>query len=260
MTAKSRIDQIKIEGYDLDFGDVFNKSFENYKQIALHAGLAMVLFTIVFGGIAVALMGAFWGFSSFAENMAAFESGSMSTVSIIVYLLIAVVFSGLVAPFTAGVLKMAHHAAHNLDFSAGTVLDYYKSPYFKDLFVSAVIIAFFSVSLSTILKNFDLKILGMFLSYVIAFFTFLTIPLIVFGNLNAVDAIKGSLVVVSKQIFLLLGLLIVALIVAALGIIGFCIGIIFTIPFLYSTYYCIYDAIIGTNQESELDQIGTLTE
>jgi hypothetical protein len=36
---QDRIKEIVHNGYALDFADVFNKAFENYKKIALYAGL-----------------------------------------------------------------------------------------------------------------------------------------------------------------------------------------------------------------------------
>ena len=36
---KDRIAEIKKNGYQLDFGTVFEHAFENYKKIALYAGL-----------------------------------------------------------------------------------------------------------------------------------------------------------------------------------------------------------------------------
>ena len=86
---------------------------------------------------------------------------------------------------------------------------------------------------------------------IVVVFTFLVIPLIIFGNLKVAEAIKGSIIIVSKQFFILLGLIIVAVIMAILGLIGFCIGIFFTIPFIYSMYYTIYKDSIGFDEEAE---------
>jgi hypothetical protein len=82
--------------------------------------------------------------------------------------------------------------------------------------------------------------------------------LIIFGNLQAIEAIKGSMIVVSKQFFILMGLLIVSLLFTMLGIFGFCIGIFFTMPFIYSMYYSIYNEIIGDNDTEEKSEIDTL--
>ena len=96
--------------------------------------------------------------------------------------------------------------------------------------------------------------LGLAISLIISFLTFLSIPLIVFGNLNAIDAIKGSIIIVSKQPLTLVGLLIVSTLFCMIGLIAVCIGIFFTMPFIYSMYYCIYDAIIG-DEESDYNTI-----
>jgi len=101
-------------------------------------------------------------------------------------------------------------------------------------------------------ESFGIRFLGVILTYTISFFTFLVIPLIIFGNLKVAEAIKGSFIIVSKQFFILLGLLIVAVIMAMLGLIGFCIGIFFTIPFIYSMYYAIYKDNIGFDDEVEV--------
>ena len=146
---------------------------------------------------------------------------------------------------------MAHCADSGTDFSLGTVFDYYSSPYFKQLFIATGLIALISTGITSLFESFGIRFLGVILTYTISFFTFLVIPLIIFGNLKVAEAIKGSIIIVSKQFFILLGLLIVAVIMAILGLIGFCIGIFFTIPFIYSMYYTIYKDSIGFDDEVE---------
>jgi uncharacterized membrane protein len=77
--------------------------------------------------------------------------------------------------------------------------------------------------------------------------TFMVIPLIIFGNLKAMEAIEGSMIIVSKQFFILFALMIVSALFMMLGIFGFCIGIFFTFPFLHSMQFCIYNEIIGAD-------------
>jgi uncharacterized membrane protein len=79
----------------------------------------------------------------------------------------------------------------------------------------------------------------------------LTIPFIIFGKLSSIDAIKSSIIIVSKQPLILLGLIIVSLIAAIIGIFGFCIGMLFTMPFVYSMNYMIYKNIIGIDSVKE---------
>ena len=47
-TTKQRIEEIKREGYDLDFTTVFGNAFENYKKIALMVGLFSLLLGLAF--------------------------------------------------------------------------------------------------------------------------------------------------------------------------------------------------------------------
>jgi uncharacterized membrane protein len=54
----------------------------------------------------------------------------------------------------------------------------------------------------------------------------------------------------------LLGLIIVAIIASIIGIFVVCIGILFTMPIVYSMNYVIYSSIIGVDSESEIEEIG----
>ena len=42
-----KIAYLKTNGYELQFENVFNKAFENYKKIALYAGLAILVFGFI---------------------------------------------------------------------------------------------------------------------------------------------------------------------------------------------------------------------
>jgi len=260
MSTQQQLAEIKKYGYNIDFSDIFNKSLETYKKIALLAGVVLILFSVVVLSIVFGAMTVFMGVSVFSGNIADFNISGLSIVTVLIYIFGVSLLSGFVSPFTAGLLKMAHNAFHHLDFSVGTAFEYYKSSYFKELFTASVLIAFITISFSALLERFHVPFVGGLITYLISFFTFLTIPFIIFGNLKAIEAIQASFIVVSKQFFVLLGLIIIAIIMACLGLFGFCIGIFFTIPFLYAMHYCIYNEIIGTGYKSELDEIGASPE
>lgn len=251
-TTSEKIATIKENGYDIDFSRVFENAFENYKKIALISGIAILLFSILMITIAIGIIGAFWGFGSITENFSHLDPKRFTGVTILIYVVIVGLFSGLVSPFTAGIFKMAHCADTNTDFSISTTFDYYSSSYFKELFIASLLIAISSTGINSLLESIGIRFLGVIMTYTISIFTFLVIPLIIFGNLKATEAIKGSLLIVSKQFFVILGLVIVAFILACLGIIGFCIGIFFTLPFVYSMYYAIYKDSIGFETEEEI--------
>jgi uncharacterized membrane protein len=258
--TERKIEEIKTNGYDLDFGTIFNNAFENYKKIAVYGGLAFFVFSVIiaFAGFMIAI--SFFGISASSFNpqsLAGFKLTNFSGLFIVSYVLGLALVTAIITPFMAGFLKMAESGQNNQEFSVTDLFGYYKSPYFSPLFVATILISLVSVSLSMLMEATGIQPLGVVFSLIISFLTFLYIPLIIFGNLNATDAIKGSIILISKQPIITLVLLVVAYIGSMVGFIGCCIGIFFTLPFMYSMHYTIYCAIIGTNSTSELDQIGS---
>lgn len=253
-TTQEKIEEIKNNGYQLDFGNVFNHAFENYKKIALYAGLMIFVFSVLIGiliaGAAIFTFGIAILSEKSLENL---KNENFSGVSLLVYIIGAIVLSCLLSPFPAGLIKMADCGEKDEEFHVSTIFNYYKAPYFKELVISTIVISLLTTGLSALVDYTGIKIVGSLISITVSFFTFLTIPLIIFGDLKAFDAIKSSVIIVSKQPFVLLGLLVVSIIASMVGFIGCCIGIFLTIPFLYSMYYAIYVAIIGIDSENELE-------
>ena len=114
----------------------------------------------------------------------------------------------------------------------------------KTIFFTFVV-TLLSSGIAEALNYAEIPLLGAILSTVVGLFTILVIPLIIFGKLKALDAIQASILVVSKQPFVLLGLLVVGYVATLVGLIGCCIGVFFTMPFIYSIYFAIYNDIIG---------------
>lgn len=253
-TTQEKIEEIQTNGYQIDFGNVFNHAFENYKKIALYAGLMIFVFFVLvglfIGGIVIFTFGVSVLNQKMLENL---SIENFTGLHLAIYVTLGVLFNCLFAPFFAGLIKMAHSAEKDEEFHVSTVFEYYKNPYFQELVIATFLITIFSSGLSEMLKLVGVEIVGALFSAVIGFFTFLTVPLIIFGDLKAIDAIKSSMIIVSKQPLVLLGLLIVSGIASLVGFIGCCIGIFFTIPFMYSMYYAIYTSIVGIDSENELE-------
>ncbi|WP_268224126.1 DUF2189 domain-containing protein [Sinomicrobium oceani] len=245
-----KLNEVIRNGYTLEFSPVFEKAFENYKKIALPAGAAFLIVSIVIAVFGMTIGSVFYGMNNFSESLLQVNVAS-SFISILIQVVSVVVIGVIFAPVTAGIIKMAHLADNGKDFSMATAFDYYKSPYLKELLIAAFLLGLAGAILSLI------PIIGTIATYVISFFTFLTIPLIIFADLKAADAIRASVQLVAKQPLVLLGLLIVSVLAVCIGLIAFCIGILFTIPFIYSMYYMIYNTILPTKEEHEIEQIGT---
>lgn len=262
-----RIAEINRTGYRLDLGETINDTFANYKKIALLAGAVILLVVIaaivIVGGFAAIVMGAAAATQTFTD----YSQGALSSTGFAINLIFSVVGAGLFAPITAGIIQMAHYAAVNEDFDFGTAFMHYKSAHFKELFLAAAIITLIGSGLSTTFQiltihNPDSNLLAVgtvisgLIAMLIQIFTIMMIPLILFGNLNAMDAIKGSFKLVSKQFWIILLLLIIFGFFILLGFFALCIGILFTIPAIYSLQYVIYKSALPIEEKNELDEIG----
>lgn len=244
---RNRIQDLKTNGYPLEFETVFNLAFENYKKIALYAGLLFLVSTIFFGIAAFLIIGLTYGIENFQELMKPenFEQKNLSDNFLLAYMSSITLFSCLISPFFAGFIKMAHCAQIDEEFHVSTVFEYYKFTYFKELFFATFIISFLSLGLSTILDTTGIPMLGMLASLTVSFLSILSIPLIIFSDFKAVEAITTSANLVLKHPLLLLGLMVIAYLAVLTGFFFFFIGLFFTLPFMYSMYYAIYRSIIG---------------
>lgn len=253
---KDRIEEIRTNGYELDFGNIFEHACENYKKIALYAGLMLLVFIVLFSILLSTVFISYLGIEyleDFSNKLKQFSMLKVVPLDIVLPINTGlIVFSGLINPFMAGFFKMADCGEKGEEFHVSTMFTYYKSPYFLTIFISVFLIAVLTSGLSILFEFAGFSFLGSMLSLMISFITFLTIPLIIFGNLNALNAIKSSIIIVLKQPLVLLGLLIVAVMASLVGLIGCFVGVFFTIPFIYSMNYTIYSKIIGIDSNSEL--------
>jgi hypothetical protein len=252
---QDRIEEIVRNGYQLDFADVFNKAFENYKKIALYAGLMIFVFMVILFAVAAIMSVTFVGIAALSQESLEGLSKTMENLSgtaQIQYVGLSILFSCLISPLTAGLIKMAYCAERDEEFHVSTVFSYYTTAYFTQILVATFLILVSRNGIAMALDYSGIILLGSMLSLAISFFTILAIPLIIFSDLKAVDAIKFSFLIVSKQPLILFALMSIAVIGSMVGFIGCCIGVFFTLPFVYSMHYAIYNEIIGFDYEEEL--------
>ncbi|WP_396173024.1 hypothetical protein [Flavobacterium sp.] len=253
----TKIDHAIANGYSVDLGTVIEKAFENYKKIALLGGLAYLLIVLAIVGIGSALAVTMLGINDFTEILTNLDPTKFTAVGIIIYVLGMVIISGLASPINAGFFKMAHLAEHNKEFSIGTIFDYYKTAYFKELFIAASLLALINLGITFLFEFLEYQVIGVVFTYIITFFTLLYLPLIVFGNQNGIDALVKSIQLVVKQPFIVFALAVVGIVGVLVGLIGLCIGIFFTIPFWNSIIYTLYNTVFPADETSEIEDIGT---
>lgn len=255
-TAQKRLSEIKEHGYELDFTVTFNHAIELYKKTFLMAGLTFLILATLIGAIAMGLIFNMVDLKNpqSVEEFRNFQLQSFSASGIVIYLFSMVALTALFAPINAGMLKMCYDAEMGKPVAIRTAFEYYKAPYFGRLVLAAILIAIASLGISLALELSGIQVVGAVISFLIGITTCMTMPLIVFGNLSATDAISGSMIVISRHPLTILGLIIVASIVACLGIIGCCIGIIFTFPIVNATYYSIYVHSVGIEENREIEE------
>lgn len=258
-STKAKISAIKSNGYPLDFGIVFEHAFENYKKIVLYAGLMLLVFSVLISIISMAGLISYVGVENldeFGKKLEQMSSSKVMPTEIALPLNLGLLlFSAFINPFMAGFFKMADCGEKGEEFHIATMFTYYKVPYFFNLFIAVFIIGILDTGITLPLQSTEYSWIGTVITTLISFLTFLTVPLIVFGKLNAIEALQSSVVIVSKQPVVLLGLLIVAVIAGLIGIFGLCIGIFFTLPFMYSMNYVIYKTIVGIDDVEEIEPL-----
>jgi len=257
-STKAKISAIKTNSYPLDFGTVFEHAFENYKKIVLYAGLMLLVFSILISIVMMAGLISYVGaenLEEFGKKLEQMSSAKVIPAEIALPLNLGLLlFSAIINPFMAGFFKMADCGEKGEEFHIATMFTYYKPQYFFNLFIAVFIVGIFDTGITLLLQSTGYSFIGTIITTLISFLTFLTVPFIVFGNLNAIEALKSSSIIVAKQPLVLLGLLIVAVIAGLIGIFGLCIGIFFTLPFMYSMNYVIYKTIVGIDDVEEIEE------
>ncbi|MPT36815.1 MAG: hypothetical protein E2604_17445 [Flavobacterium sp.] len=252
---KKRLDEINRNGLHLETGALIDQSFENYKKIALMAGLAFLILAIIITVFLVGGVSVFYGLEQYVQDFSHLEQNGLSRNFIIISALVNTAIAAFTAPFSAGIIKMSSNADNNREFSVGTAFEYYKSTKFVPVFTASLIIALTSALIGALLQLLNMNFVGTFVSMIISFLTCLTLPLLILGNLSVKDAIINSITLVNKAPLTIFLALIVAGIGAIIGIIAFCLGVFFTIPYIYCMHYTIYKNIFGSD-ENEIEEIG----
>jgi hypothetical protein len=241
----NRLNEIRQNGYQIDLGELINESFENYKKIALLAGLALTIVILTLIIAAIFGMAYFIDMENFSQESLIMDFATFTPAEIAMYIGGVSLIGMFFVPFTAGLIKICHDVETKDEVSFSNIFDCYKASYLKDLLLSSLIISLITATFTIGLQILHLEWVGTLMSYIVGILLCLTIPLIVFGGLSAISAISNSIIVVLKQPLIIFLALLLAVIGSCVGLIAFCIGIFFTLPYLYSMYYIIYKKSVG---------------
>jgi hypothetical protein len=252
--TKIKISELLKDCYQLNFTTVLVDAYTTYKKTVVYAGLLLFVFAFVFAIVAsIALATRYTPTELEAllkpEN---FNFEKLTGNSKLLFTFGSIAITTLLAPMMAGMIKMAYCAAFDEAFRLRTVFSYYASKHALPLLLAAFIIGALNSSLSYISTVPEVLIVTNLIAYLILFSTFLTIPLIIFGNLNAIEAIVSSVGLFAKQPLLWAGLVITSYLLSIVGVFLFYIGLFITLPFLYAMYFSFYRSVIGFEDDQTL--------
>ena len=229
----------------LDFGNIFSRSIELFKEVWLQ-GFITLLFTFI------TILPIVIVFYIPMIGIAIFDQGSLDrdappillTLSMIILIPILVLCLMMISmALSAAFLRICRLKDLKED-GADDYFYYFKKPYRKKLFMLSLIMLCFSLLI--------IITCGLAAIYLVVPISLFPAFLAFDKELSAVEIVKASFTLGNKNWLVIFGLVIVAGLVAELGIIACGIGILFTASLAKIPPYFMYkDAILGDANLSE---------
>ncbi|UKM64854.2 hypothetical protein GSB9_01412 [Flavobacteriaceae bacterium GSB9] len=234
----------------LEFSAIFDNVIELFKKVWLK-GFLMVLIMVGFAivvGVLFSLIGLAPKGNPFIDGFSLEIYAEFYSSSIIQNVPQTILTTTITLALVAAFYKMC------IQFDSGkTMVDDYFYFFKKEYFSKLLMLGIIHTGIATVAQ------LLFFVPYIYAF-----VPLayfaIVFTNnpkLSEMEIVKASFALGNKKWLITFGTLFVAGILGFLGILGCGIGILFTISIVYLPTFFIYKAVVGFDDTSEIDLIGS---
>jgi hypothetical protein len=112
----------------------------------------MLIVSVIMVLFYVGLLGSFFGFSNLSKTVLSIETLAKEPNFIIGSGIVSMFVSALFAPFTAGFIHLNYLAHHNKPFGIENLFDFYKEPYYKQIFLSYLVIGGLTALITTVLS------------------------------------------------------------------------------------------------------------
>jgi len=254
---KQTIHRIKTEGYDIQPFLVMREAATYYKKTILLVIISLLLsffFASFLGSIALAQVtdiNETTNPNEIQEKLILLMDQLTQPPLLYYYLLCAVLFSALSSVLIAGFYKINAEAALGQTPRFVSVFKYFFSIRGLYVFIAQGLITLFFTVFSVLLKEFQLEMVSVIINWLINILTLFATPLIIFGRMSPLAAIKTSIQVVNKQPIPIILTVILNYFLVFSGLFFFIVGILITLPYLFSIYFTLYKQIIGFNLEEE---------
>ena len=246
----------KIENAkSLDFGDLISESIELFKKIWLKGFLAILII-----GVAAFLISLVFNLIGLANNMPTtiftddFDIGTFSAfyASNVLY---SIPQSILIATITLALVAAFYRICNNV-VSGSNEEDNYFYFFSKEQFRKVFMLGIIYTAIATVSQLLFL------IPYIYAFVPLSYFAVVLANNpeLSESEIVKASFALGNKKWLITFGTMLVAFLLGMLGIIACFIGLLFTISFVYLPSYLIYKEVVGIDDLSEIEQIGSIEE
>jgi hypothetical protein len=251
----------KIEASkELDFGTIFGESIELFKKTWLQGFLLQVFTLIVMLPLLIVFYVPFIGMiiaqqeSGYSDNQ--IFSDFFASMSILYILLV------IVGVFVLGAVSVALNAGF---YRIMKMLDYNEQVTTSDFFYfvkGKYLSKTFMIMLVSILIAIPAALLCYIpLIYAIVPLSFFALIFAFNPELSVGDIVKASFKLGNKKWLISFGLIIVSSLLAQMAGFLLCfVGVFFTATFVYHPIYLIYKNVIGFDDASAIEEIGTVQE
>tara|TARA_R110001583_G_scaffold24833_10_gene90417 strand:+ start:219 stop:989 length:771 start_codon:yes stop_codon:yes gene_type:complete len=234
----------------LDFGSILSEEIELFKKVWLKGFLTVLL--IFSSAFVVAFLFSLIGLSS---NVYDFNT-SFNVESFTSFYSMNVIYNLpqtiLVSTFTIGFLAAFYRICKDVVFDGKESSDYFyffQNGYFSKIFMLGIIYGL----IATVAQ---LLFLVPYI-YVFVPLSFFSVLLAFNPDLTETEIVKASFALGNKKWLISFGLIFISAILGMLGVIACFIGILFTISIAYLPVFLIYKDVVGFDETSEIDLIGT---
>ncbi|CAM4254728.1 hypothetical protein FLTE109939_01490 [Flavobacterium terrigena] len=234
-----------------DIGRIIDESFSIFKKTVWISGVCVFLWCLFIVPITFIVIFKSLDISSLDEFVKISPTLGENMDYMLINAAVGIPMAGLTAIITAGFYKINHLAKQDKEFGLNNLFDYFKSPYLMNLFICGFLTALYSDILGLGLIYLNIPIGATIIQAFISFLFILSIPLIIFENQTALQAMSNSSKLAMKHPFTIILCLVFGIIIAMLGIFALCIGIFFTIGYIYAMNYTLYSHIIPIETPNE---------
>lgn len=258
---QQNLERLKREKIHIEFEQVLDFAWQSWKKITLKAALVFLLVAFIFLPLLAVYLPFLYGMTfeemiSVAQSNPAFFEGIQGSADFTLKsALIGIGANLLFAPINVGIMRMAYNYWKGQEIKINDAFYYFRMPYLGKIIafvlLTALISALFSVLAVYVHSSFN--ILGGVISFLVSIFFFFALPLMCFGDAGFIESLRISFSIVSKKVWLVLGILIVSIVFMLAGFLACCIGFLFSLSFIHTAQFALYKELFMQESAPEAE-------